>query len=1676
MGTPFNFWDAQPVVLARLAAVFALAASLTQTALAAPRWDFSDYPTQDPAKLFRLAWDSDSPTEKLRIRSWLAAQHADKPEGLFSRAWLAGADQDKGQEQRLYQECVGRYPKFAPCLINGANVEINAGNAGQGAVASEALLAITPAQLNPDDDVTALRNGFFFLLNTKKDKAAAAAHLARFRAQYPQAWSLDFVEGLSLQDNSPAQAAALFQSAIGKGGRNTDPEVFERLMNLEAGVLYDPAKGSRFDVAARRVLQFYRSTGNWRSNSLVLALLENHVDGETAQGNLVRQFEGLGLKPSMELLNKVPTTVASSHPEWSTKLRRQLGVRAQADPTLNAWLGQMALLADNQPAEATRLYRLAMDGAYSERQRTEMASWLVFRLRTQGDCQAADQEAKALLARHTGLAERAEFFSNWLEAQLCVGDLAGARNSLARRAALGHKASDLVSDEARLALLGAEQAALGQDRGQAFLNSWQAGTNGKLTLQIEFATASAQIPPRFDPQLKQVADALKQPQAGDYVFEVSGHTDNTGDAALNLALSQRRAQAVVDHLIQRHGLSSLRLRANGFGPGHPVADNLSDAGRQRNRRVEITPVSSAAAPTIARAGKPAGTPTLSPDGRLLFDSEGVLWDTRQWIALRRLPDFRLAEFSRDGRYVIGLTNPEVTTLDTSVWVYSLATNKVVARRLLGPKAATERFALAPDGQRLALVRDGLLEVLALPGLRRLAEVQLSRLSASGVVAWIGNDRLAAAVRYGGEVLQVLNASTLKVERSFDDVDYVHTLGASPSGRYLVATPNDGRLLVWDTATWQRREIARGQWSRYSTTYRFHPLREQLVADQWNGSRGHTTVLVDLDTLQVSKPIAEGAGQRAAYAPDGESIYVAGYPVKRLNLRTLEPMPLAFAEQAGFSRWTFYGAEGLITTPANEQRLVWDVATARPQHRLKNLGTPVYGQPDQRWTSDDAGQVQAIDTRNFQLSPLGKKPDGYDGWYGQLTARHWVMTRRIEVKVGSETRAKEAELAIVERNSGKVVGRHRFALPTEDFIHSSDEYPLQSGYDTALSSDGRHLAIRTDWKEHWGYPTRSSKIVQIFDLQTGQRAKRLELNKPVTGLEFRSEQAGILLVRTETYINRYELAADRYGTGYPVARSDRLVFDDGQRRILRNGYYITHVRTDGSTQVLPVAGATDGMALPANNLLLLEFGDELRYYDLKTLSHQLSVLARANGEWIAYTPDGQYSASPQGTAGLYWSLGEATLPFSALKEKFERPNTVRERLQGLLQGQAAVVAPIQLVDSGQANARPTSPQQPAAAAAAQLDTSFFDPPFKLRVIDAPKTVDAPALTLKVGITKTRATDVEPAVELNVNGQQIEARGLARLEAGAGTACMEGAAGTTLKVGCETVRSLPLSLEEGRNVVVVNAFFKGGRAQPEVVAIERRKAAATGPLPRLWFFGVGVSQYSDPRNNLQFAHRDAEALAAAFAKQEGKLYAKVNTKLLLNKDADARTVKAEMNRFLRQASSQDLIVIFLAGHGLQDNDQTLYFMTADSNLAEPFTGIGVSELQDFLRRRPMSQKALLLLDICHAGAAAGQLGRRGVPSGDDVINQLANGTGVKVLASSQGREYSLEQPNFRGGHGAFTAALLEGLEGKARSGSGPAVSVLDLERYVSRRVPELTQGKQHPTAPDSNNFQDYPLAVQ
>ena len=67
---------------------------------------------------------------------------------------------------------------------------------------------------------------------------------------------------------------------------------------------------------------------------------------------------------------------------------------------------------------------------------------------------------------------------------------------------------------------------------------------------------------------------------------IEGHTDNTGKAELNLALSEKRAQSIRDEIVKR-GIDSGRMETKGFGPSKPIADNKTAAGRTQNRRVTI---------------------------------------------------------------------------------------------------------------------------------------------------------------------------------------------------------------------------------------------------------------------------------------------------------------------------------------------------------------------------------------------------------------------------------------------------------------------------------------------------------------------------------------------------------------------------------------------------------------------------------------------------------------------------------------------------------------------------------------------------------------------------------------------------------------------------------------------------------------------------------------------------------------------------------------------------------------------------------------------------------------------------------------------------------------------------------------------------------------------------------
>jgi len=107
---------------------------------------------------------------------------------------------------------------------------------------------------------------------------------------------------------------------------------------------------------------------------------------------------------------------------------------------------------------------------------------------------------------------------------------------------------------------------------------------GKVTLYINFDTASATIKPDSYATVDQIVEMLNADKA--LKISIEGHTDSTGDPAGNQRLSEMRANAVLSAVVAK-GIDSGRLSARGFGRTKPVADNATAEGRAKNRRVEL---------------------------------------------------------------------------------------------------------------------------------------------------------------------------------------------------------------------------------------------------------------------------------------------------------------------------------------------------------------------------------------------------------------------------------------------------------------------------------------------------------------------------------------------------------------------------------------------------------------------------------------------------------------------------------------------------------------------------------------------------------------------------------------------------------------------------------------------------------------------------------------------------------------------------------------------------------------------------------------------------------------------------------------------------------------------------------------------------------------------------------
>ena len=267
--------------------------------------------------------------------------------------------------------------------------------------------------------------------------------------------------------------------------------------------------------------------------------------------------------------------------------------------------------------------------------------------------------------------------------------------------------------------------------------------------------------------------------------------------------------------------------------------------------------------------------------------------------------------------------------------------------------------------------------------------------------------------------------------------------------------------------------------------------------------------------------------------------------------------------------------------------------------------------------------------------------------------------------------------------------------------------------------------------------------------------------------------------------------------------------------------------------------------------------------------------------------------------------------------------------------------------------------------------------------------------------------------------------------------------------------------------------------------------------LYLLCVGVSRYNRSEYVLKVAARDADALAEAFAQQEGRFFKSVQSRVLTDEEASKESILKGLRWLEDSATELDLVVVTFAGHGIKDRHDDFFFLPYDYDPAKEPANSGLSwrDMRTYLGHT--AAMVLVVMDTCHSGRitkgdAASRVAFRGSDS-NDIERTVARAAadfsqsekGVVIMAAASSSQSAHEQTSW--GHGAFSMAVIEAMTHPATRKvpsqvplPAPPEGLITLEeirQYVIQRVKELTDGQQTVITNHSGNipYSSIPMAI-
>lgn len=583
---------------------------------------------------------------------------------------------------------------------------------------------------------------------------------------------------------------------------------------------------------------------------------------------------------------------------------------------------------------------------------------------------------------------------------------------------------------------------------------------------------------------------------------------------------------------------------------------------------------------------------------------------------------------------------------------------------------------------------------------------------------------------------------------------------------------------------------------------------------------------------------------------------------------------------------------------------------------------------------------------------------------------------------------------------------------------------------------------------FGYQ-QSGKEPALFDVA----ARALQLNGVSAALQApRLEAAGLTVTKWKNnyspQLNGRPLALEHYERSRSLA-----IAPDGERFLLGCSWSLRCFdRTGKQLWSKPAQEVAWAVNVAGNGQVgVAAYGDgTIRWHRMSDGEELLTFFPHADKKrWVCWTPSGYYDCSPGGEELIGWHINNGKdkaadfFPASRFRETYHRPDIVQQVLKQWDEGAAIRVA----------NAEAGRKTQ-VADVARQL------PPVVTLLSPADNAeVRVAQVTLRYSV---RSADDAPvtAVRALVDGRPAGATRDLRIVADSDSA------ERTLTITVPQ-RDCEISLvAENRFAASVpaTARLKWRGAPPEEFTIK----------PKLYVLAIGVGDYADEDIQLTYPGKDARDFTAAITAQKGSLYRDVEVKVLADKDAVKDNIVDGLDWIQHATTAKDVAMIFLSGHGYNDPNGTYYFLPQNFRRDKlRATGLAYSEVTETVKNT--AGKVVCFVDSCHSGNVMGEGKRKGMEDINKIINELSSvENGAVVFSSSSSGQVSFEDRAW--GNGAFTKALVEGLNGKADYNHNGRITINMLDLYISERVKALTGGKQTPTTAKPPSVPDFPIAVK